>query len=120
MAGRKLGIEGDVRLTLGRERDRLQKSVTSLNQSEQTYAEGEHEEGGGGGNPADVASDLTEQTLDASLEYSERERLIEVEAALHRLSSGQYGVCERCGQSITSDRLLAVPWTRFCIACASR
>lgn len=120
MTARQLGIEGDVRLTLERERYRLWASVARLGQAEQTLAKGEHDESGAGGSLADVASDVTEQTLEASLEQSERERLTEVEAALHRLSNGEYGGCERCGQEIAPARLLVLPWTRLCIGCASR
>lgn len=45
-------------------------------------------------------------------------RLEEVEAALHRVSAGGYGRCERCGEPIGQDRLVARPSARTCISCA--
>jgi RNA polymerase-binding transcription factor DksA len=44
--------------------------------------------------------------------------LAEVDAALQRLDSGTYGVCEVCGQPIGAARLDALPAARTCIACA--
>jgi RNA polymerase-binding transcription factor DksA len=45
--------------------------------------------------------------------------LVEVDAALGRVSAGRYGRCERCGQLIASARLDARPTARLCITCAS-
>jgi DnaK suppressor protein len=49
-----------------------------------------------------------------------REQTAGAEAALARLSAGDYGLCERCGSAIGDARLDAVPLTRLCIGCASR
>jgi DnaK suppressor protein len=40
-----------------------------------------------------------------------------VEEALDRLESGDYGICLACEAGIAPKRLLAVPWTRYCIRC---
>jgi DnaK suppressor protein len=48
-----------------------------------------------------------------------RERLIDLDRALERLSEGTYGECERCGQPIAAERLEARPASRTCIGCAS-
>ena len=45
--------------------------------------------------------------------------LAEVRAAIERINQGAYGMCERCGGAIGSQRLLALPTAHFCIACAS-
>jgi RNA polymerase-binding protein DksA len=47
-----------------------------------------------------------------------RSHLAEVDAALHRLATLEYGICERCGNPIAMQRLAALPATRVCIACA--
>ena len=44
----------------------------------------------------------------------------EHDAALDRLTSGEYGTCERCGRPIGPARLEARPTARRCIACASQ
>jgi DnaK suppressor protein len=45
------------------------------------------------------------------------ETLRDVEAALSRLHTGDYGVCEECEESIPLARLRAIPWARFCVSC---
>jgi DnaK suppressor protein len=49
-----------------------------------------------------------------------REALDEVDAALERLRSGTYGVCQGCGQPIGEARLEAMPAARFCIVDAAK
>lgn len=49
-----------------------------------------------------------------------RSSLEEIDAALARLESGDYGVCERCGSPIPDARLEARPTARTCVPCASR
>ncbi|WP_147916785.1 TraR/DksA family transcriptional regulator [Ruania zhangjianzhongii] len=50
---------------------------------------------------------------------AERE-LAELELALARIAEGSYGRCERCGEPIPQDRLLARPAARTCVPCAGR
>jgi len=47
------------------------------------------------------------------------EALVEVERALGKLENGGYGICERCGRTISSARLEAMPACAVCIDCAS-
>ena len=47
-----------------------------------------------------------------------RERVAEVDEALHRVDVGTYGACERCGQPIGDQRLAVRPFARCCMACA--
>ena len=56
----------------------------------------------------------------ASLEEDAREQLHQVEKALARIESGEYGRCEVCGKEIPVERLEAVPWTTLCIDDARR
>ncbi len=34
-----------------------------------------------------------------------------------RIEDGSYGVCESCEEAITTRRLDAVPWARYCVQC---
>lgn len=110
----------ELRTVLEQEQKRLRASLGSLGEAERAFAESQGEESAAGGSLADVASDATEQTLELSLERTERERLREVEAALRRMDEGRYGRCERCGLPIPIERLQVMPWTRYCLACALR
>lgn len=40
-----------------------------------------------------------------------------VRAALRRIDEGIYGICMHCEEEISPKRLIAVPWTPFCIQC---
>lgn len=42
-----------------------------------------------------------------------------VEAALERLTSGDYGLCRVCGEPIHLKRLDAIPWAALCARCQS-
>jgi DnaK suppressor protein len=49
---------------------------------------------------------------------AERQALAEIEAALDRLSHGQYGQCEQCREPISAALLARQPQARYCAACA--
>ena len=49
-----------------------------------------------------------------------RAHLQEIDDALERVRTGNYGICEGCGQPIAAGRLEARPFATTCIACASR
>jgi DnaK suppressor protein len=49
-----------------------------------------------------------------------RDQLREINAALSRLDSGSYGICEQCGKQIPAERLAARPATTTCVECAGR
>ena len=55
----------------------------------------------------------------AALGLQVQRHLAEIEAAIERLSSGTYGMCESCGQPVAKARLEARPTARTCIRCAS-
>lgn len=65
--------------------------------------------------PADLATELHEREKDIAFEVHNEERLVGVNAALERIDSGTYGLCEKCGEEIPYDRLSAIPHTQFCI-----
>jgi hypothetical protein len=44
--------------------------------------------------------------------------LAEVDAALGRIASGNYGTCVSCGGPLGLQRLRAIPEARFCLGCS--
>ena len=46
-----------------------------------------------------------------------RTQLRKIEVALHRISTGDFGVCAVCGGEIGLKRLQAVPWANNCVEC---
>ena len=59
-----------------------------------------------------------ERSQVAALVSQGRDQLKEIDAAVARVAAGTYGVCERCGQPISDERLAARPVARTCIRCA--
>jgi RNA polymerase-binding transcription factor len=40
-----------------------------------------------------------------------------VETAMSLLETGEYGICQECGEPINPKRLEAIPWTTLCVRC---
>lgn len=54
-----------------------------------------------------------------ALQRAARSTLIDIDDALSRCDSGNYGGCGLCGRRIADERLDAIPAIRSCIHCAS-
>ena len=68
----------------------------------------------------DQAALAQESSIAQELTAIEADELSRVNAALLRLRTGTYGVCERCGTPIRSARLTAIPWAEYCHNCELR
>lgn len=44
-------------------------------------------------------------------------QIVQIRKALTRMKLGKYGVCEKCGQMIDTDRLAVSPESTVCIKC---
>ena len=69
------------------------------------------------GSQAAAASQVFDQQRDLALRDRAEHHLALVDAALARLDAGTYGTCQRCGRPIPPERLEALPWAAYCIAC---
>lgn len=63
--------------------------------------------------PADCATGESDRLLALRLLSGEQDARHAVDAAIRRILSGSYGVCERTGKRISTQRLRAIPWTRY-------
>lgn len=61
---------------------------------------------------AAVARELAIRSLDRSARW-----LREVEEALRKVDTADYGICVNCDEEIGARRLQAVPWARLCLKC---
>jgi DnaK suppressor protein len=64
----------------------------------------------------DMAQRHTEQAYLIRFAGKERKLLIEIEHALEKMNTGEYGVCEGTGDPIGYKRLELRPWTRYSVA----
>lgn len=71
----------------------------------------------GGGDSVDLAALEITQAAIQKLGNREKNLLKKIEYTLDKIESGDYGVCERCGEKISNARLEARPVAQFCIDC---
>ena len=73
---------------------------------------------------ADLADDpgvrLSEREEVDAISALQHAQLVQVDAALERIASGTYGVCQECGVEIPVERLEAMPATAYCVDCQVR
>ncbi len=67
--------------------------------------------------PADLGTDTFERELDVGLTVGIERRLKVVQRALEKVRERNYGLCDRCGQSIDSARLAVHPESIYCLSC---
>lgn len=65
------------------------------------------------------ATQIENQEVVDALGNEAREELGQISAALERITSGTFGLCTGCRDSISEQRLLAFPQAEKCIDCAS-
>jgi len=68
---------------------------------------------------ADLGTDNSEIENILGLMDSERKILVEIYDALRCIEDGTYGICENGGEQIPKERLKAIPWAKYCVACAT-
>jgi RNA polymerase-binding transcription factor DksA len=66
----------------------------------------------------DRASERQGDEVLESLGKADLEELRRIDAALARIADGSYGICAKCGDAISEDRLNAVPTAALCRNCA--
>ena len=69
---------------------------------------------------ADVGTDNFEQEFTLSLMENDEGTLTQIEAALERIEEGVYGQCVECDAKIPKTRLNAIPYTPYCVKCATK
>ncbi|MFC4064233.1 TraR/DksA family transcriptional regulator [Actinoplanes subglobosus] len=70
-----------------------------------------------GDDQADTGTKTFEREQEITLANNLLERITQVERAIDRLGSGNYGWCERCGTQIPVERLAAFPSATLCVSC---
>jgi DnaK suppressor protein len=59
-----------------------------------------------------VLSDILE-----TLSFRDKQNLTKIDIALHKISKGEFGICENCDELIPEKRLLAIPESPKCVGC---
>ncbi|MGY0071215.1 TraR/DksA family transcriptional regulator [Streptomyces sp. QTS137] len=74
---------------------------------------------GGPGSPGDAGVPQVAGQIEVQVRLAASARMVlaDVEAALTRMDTGDYGVCHLCRGPVERDRLLIVPQARYCARC---
>lgn len=100
----------DLRAALQHQRNELEQRLLRIGRSHRRPLESDSKE---------RATQIENQEVVDALGNEAREELGQISAALSRIDSGTFGLCEDCGDSISEQRLLAFPQAEKCIDCAS-
>ncbi len=90
----------------GRLRQEIERMINTVRREERPI--GEHEQ-----------RYIPSESIEKEIHVENTEETIgrAVDAALERIESGNYGICQQCGCQIPVDRLDAIPYAERCIAC---
>lgn len=69
---------------------------------------------------ADAGTDSHEKEKNYLLMNRENDYYKNLELALERIDSGEFGVCSLCGTLIPEERMLEVPNTSKCVSCKEK
>jgi len=67
--------------------------------------------------PTDRASLESDRNFELRIRDRERQLIVKIEEALNRIKTKSFGICEECGEDISTERLTARPVTTLCINC---
>ena len=66
---------------------------------------------------ADVSSNAYSREMLLNLSEAHHRQMQDIDAALARLESGEYGICAGCEEEISPRRMEVRPFSRYCIDC---
>jgi DnaK suppressor protein len=66
---------------------------------------------------ADVSSNAYNREMLLNLSEAHHRQMQDIDAALARFDSGDYGICAGCGEDISPRRMEVRPFSRYCIEC---
>ena len=110
-----------IRASLLARRDEVQADLDRLDDElQQLGAQQEQNLGGLGNHLAEDGSNVMEQERILAVSGDLRDVMAQVNEALERLDSNEFGICQRCGKPINPERLEAFPYVRYDIECQSQ
>lgn len=66
---------------------------------------------------SDVSATAYSRDVLLNLGENQRQKIRDIDAALERIANGEYGVCVRCEEEISPQRMRVRPFSRYCIEC---
>lgn len=108
-----------LRQALEQERERLLRDIRALDDQALTdgLAETISQQPGFSLQLADSASDNQQVDTALGIRSIELDQLMQIDEALRMIDDGDYGICHRCGETISLERLLVKPMAKYCVPC---
>ena len=99
--------------------ERLKKEKTSVEELLRGFAKKDKElKGDSGGGALEMEADeVQEYESKLDIEHILEIKLKGINLALQKIKKRKYGICEKCGQTISQKRLMVSPEARFCLKC---
>lgn len=69
---------------------------------------------------ADMATDNYDREFSLGLADNEQKMLRRIDAAIEKMESKAFGLCELCQKKISKIRLKAVPFAELCVPCQEK
>lgn len=109
--------EEAVRQRLTEERDRLEREIYDRTRGDAAVVPTDPISDAGGlvSDQADDADAMADTERTQAVVRNAQTLLAQVNAALERLDSGNYGICARCGKAIDPRRLERLPYATLCV-----
>lgn len=107
-------LKKELELKLKDKKERLTKIIDNLKQSD-PFADPDHAIDNAA-TDTDAREEIGHEDVAAKIELLER-NLKEINHALRKVKNGKYGICEKCGQEVSPERLKLVPEARYCLRC---
>lgn len=70
--------------------------------------------------PTDRASLESDRNFELRIRDRERKLIEKIQDTLERIEQKTFGICEKCGEGISVERLMARPVTTLCIDCKKK
>jgi DnaK suppressor protein len=111
---------GPAKFRLNADRDLTLKRIAQLERDFTAIVTSASEGSAGGDDEHDPegATVAFERQHVAALAAQAREHLAAIDAALRKMDSGIYEICDICGEPIGAERLAARPAALICVRCA--
>ncbi len=101
-------------------RDDLVDAMSGMTRDTIRNAPEGSEASGSGQHQGDAGSDAYDRDFALSVLAKEQDALYEIEQALRRVQTGNYGICEISARKIPQARLEAIPFARLTVECQAQ
>ena len=110
---------GEYKNKLMKQKERINQTIEAVNEENAGISQRESSNDLSmiDNHPADLATEMFDKERDLALIGNEKHLLAEVEKALNRVETGDYGKCSSCGKEIPLERLDYLPSATTCIEC---